>query len=160
MVKYIQIIVKGRSTLGKYITRSSDETAALGTELMKTLEGVCFVALYGDLGAGKTAFVKGMVKAFLPDAIVTSPTYNIVNTYTDGNTVLHHYDMYRISDEDDLYSVGFFDNINEGVTVAEWCENIPWALPESYVKVTILKDPDDDNLRFIETENINADTCS
>ena len=114
----------------KYTTFSSEETFALGKDLMKNTGGDFFVALFGDLGAGKTAFVKGMVSHFLPDAIVTSPTYNIVNTYTDGCTVLHHYDMYRITDEDDLYSVGFYDNLSDSVTVAEWCENIPWALPE------------------------------
>ena len=148
------------NALKRYTTHTSEETSRLGTELMKELESVSFVALYGDLGAGKTAFVKGMIQSFMPDAIVTSPTYNIVNTYTDGAQVLHHYDMYRITDEDDLYSVGFFDNLSEGITVAEWCENIPWAIPESYVKVTIRKDLEDDSVRYIEMEKINADTCN
>lgn len=146
------------NALEKYITLSDAETTALGKKLMENNDGELFVALFGDLGAGKTAFVKGMVSHFLPDAIVTSPTYNIVNTYTDGNTVLHHYDMYRITDEDDLYSVGFYDNLLDSITVAEWCENIPWALPEEYVKVTILKDCENDNKRYIEMEYVNADS--
>ncbi len=138
----------------KYITHSPQETTELGTELFKELEKDAFVALYGDLGAGKTTFVKGMVEAFLPDAVVTSPTYNIVNTYAAHGAVLHHYDMYRITDEDDLYSVGFYDNLDNSVAVAEWCENIPWAIPEKHVKVTINKDPDNDEVRYIEWEYI------
>lgn len=147
-----------RNALEKYITLSSNETSELGRKFMEKNSGDLFVALFGDLGAGKTAFVKGMVSYFLPDAIVTSPTYNIVNTYTDGNTVLHHYDMYRITDEDDLYSVGFYDNLSNSITVAEWCENIPWALPDAYIKITILKDLENDNKRYIEMEYVNADS--
>jgi tRNA threonylcarbamoyladenosine biosynthesis protein TsaE len=160
MLKYIRNNYTRRNTaLEKYTTVSVDETSQLGNMLINSLDGVYFVALYGDLGAGKTAFVRGMVQNFLPDAVVTSPTYNIVNTYSDGNMFLHHYDMYRITDEDDLYSVGYFDNLGHGIVVAEWCENIPWALPEKYMKVTILKDADAENVRYIEMELINADSC-
>ena len=144
----------------RIVSRSYEETLLAGEELAKTLKGEAFVALFGDLGAGKTAFVKGMVRSFMPDAVVTSPTYNIVNSYFCGGFVLHHYDMYRISDEDDLFSVGFFDNLNGAAVVAEWCENIPWALPDKRIEVTITKDPDDENVRFIEMEYINVDSCS
>lgn len=144
----------------RFITSSPDETSTLGRNLIDKIKDGGFVALFGDLGAGKTAFVKGMVQAFLPDAIVTSPTYNIVNTYTDGNVVLHHYDMYRISDDDDLYSVGFYDSDESDIIVAEWSENIPWAIPESYVSVTITKDLENDNVRYVEMEFVNADTRS
>ncbi len=144
----------------KFVTESCEETTALGKELMKKVfRKGGFVALYGDLGAGKTAFVRGMVQFFLPDAVVTSPTYNIVNTYTDGETVLHHYDMYRITDEDDLYSVGFYDNLSDSVVVAEWSENIPYALPPKHFAVTIKKDLFDDNIRYIEMEFFDADSC-
>lgn len=144
----------------RFITSSPDETSTLGRNLIDKIKDGGFVALFGDLGAGKTAFVKGMVQAFLPDAIVTSPTYNIVNTYTDGNVVLHHYDMYRISDDDDLYSVGFYDSDESDIIVAEWSENIPWAIPESYISVTITKDLENDNVRYVEMEFVNADTRS
>ena len=142
----------------KYTTKSVEETIRLGFEFAKGLDCETFVALYGDLGAGKTAFVKGIVKYFLPDTIVTSPTYNIVNTYIAQNTTLHHYDMYRINDEEDLYSVGFFDNLKNCIVIAEWCENIPFALPEKRVQVTITKDLNDENIRYVEMEYINADS--
>lgn len=123
----------------KYTTLSSTETEELGSELIKKLDNNSFVALYGDLGAGKTAFVKGMVKSFFPDAVVTSPTYNIVNTYSSNGTCLYHFDMYRITDDEDLYSIGFYDYLDNGIVVCEWSENIPFAIPEKYVKITINK---------------------
>ena len=145
----------------KIVTTSDSETMSLGRKIMTEIEKGAFVALYGDLGAGKTALVKGMVSSFLPDAIVTSPTYNIVNTYSDGEISFHHFDMYRITDEDDLYSVGFFDISPDDFIVAEWCENIPWAIPDKYLKITITKDPTDFNVRYIEMEFIdNADSRS
>jgi len=138
--------------LERFITTSCDETSALGRALMEKIKNGGFVALFGDLGAGKTAFVKGMVESFLPDAIVTSPTYNIVNTYSENGIVLHHYDMYRITDDDDLYSVGFYDSADSDIIVAEWSENIPWAIPEKHISVTIRKDVEKENVRYIEME--------
>lgn len=134
-----------------YTTASPEETELIGRELFGMLEYPAFVALYGDLGAGKTAFVRGMVSTFDSDAIVTSPTYNIVNKYSFGDKNLYHFDMYRVSDDDDLYSVGFYDYVDNGIIVCEWSENIPYALPEDYWRVTITKQ-DDENLRNICVE--------
>lgn len=133
-------------------TFSSDETESVGRQLFKKVKYPSFIALYGDLGAGKTAFVRGMVSAFDSEAIVTSPTYNIVNKYTFGDKSLYHFDMYRVTDEDDLYSVGFYDYLDNGIIVTEWSENIPYALPETYYKVTISKDNLDTNKRIIKAE--------
>ena len=135
----------------EYVTNYQKETEDVGRELFEMREYPYFVALYGDLGAGKTAFVRGMVSSFSSDVIVTSPTYNIVNKYTFGNKNLYHFDMYRITDDDDLYSVGFYDYLDDGIVVCEWCENIPYAIPESYCKVTVLK-CDDENTRRITVE--------
>ncbi|MBE6700978.1 MAG: tRNA (adenosine(37)-N6)-threonylcarbamoyltransferase complex ATPase subunit type 1 TsaE [Ruminococcaceae bacterium] len=118
---------------------------------MKMLPYPAFVALFGDLGAGKTAFVRGMVKSFDKDAVVTSPTYNIVNKYTSDKKNFYHFDMYRIADEDDLYSVGFYDYLDDAVVVTEWSENITYALPEDVIKVSILK-TDVENERNIVVE--------
>ncbi len=137
----------------KYVTSSPYETEKVGKELMDTIGYPAFVALYGDLGAGKTAFVRGMVSYFDSEAVVTSPTYNIVNNYSFESKKLYHFDMYRVTDDDDLYSVGFYDYLDTGIIVTEWSENIPYALPDSYWKVTILK-RDDDNQRELTVELI------
>ena len=122
------------------VTASVNETERLGTELGAHLleKGEGFVAMYGDLGAGKTAFVRGLASVIAPSAHVCSPTYNIVNEYHGGKALLCHFDMYRIESDDDLYSVGFYDYEN-CIIVAEWCEKTPFALPDTYVKVEIIK---------------------
>jgi tRNA threonylcarbamoyladenosine biosynthesis protein TsaE len=122
------------------VTASVSETEALGAELGTLLleRGEGFVAMYGDLGAGKTAFVRGLSSIIAPEAHVCSPTYNIVNEYHGKNALLCHFDMYRIESDDDLYSVGFYDYDN-CIIVAEWCEKTPFALPEQYIRVEITK---------------------
>lgn len=131
------------------ITACADETELVGAELAEYVlkNGERFVALYGDLGAGKTAFTRGFASIIVPDADVCSPTYTIVNEY-EGATPLFHFDMYRIEDEDSLESIGFYDYFNRGIIITEWSENIPFALPERYVKVVISKMGD--NERVIE----------
>lgn len=135
-----------------YFTFSPEETETLGRQLMSRLEYPEFIALYGDLGVGKTAFVKGLISSVLPDAVVTSPTYNIVNKYTFGNKNIFHFDMYRITDDDDLYSVGFYDYLDDGIVISEWSENIPDAIPERYIKVTIEKLDHESDKRKITME--------
>ena len=103
-----------------------------------------FVALYGDLGVGKTAFVRGFASVICPGAAVRSPTFSLVYEHRGKPFDLFHFDMYRIEDEDDLYSIGFDDYLERnGVCLVEWSENIPYALPEHYIKVTIEKRGDD-----------------
>ncbi len=143
------------------ITSSAQQTEDLGAEFaeeiknngIKTDDGVIFAALYGDLGAGKTAFVRGMASVIAPDAQVFSPTYTVVNEYRCGGSCLCHCDMYRISDEDDLLSIGFYD-YTDCVIAAEWCENIPYALPSERYEVRIEKDADDDTVRRIKIERV------
>ena len=102
-----------------------------------------FIALYGDLGVGKTAFVRGFSSIFAPNAKVKSPTFALVNEYkgsTGASLTIFHFDMYRISDEDDLYSIGFYDYLDRhGICLVEWSENIEYALPADRLAVTIEK---------------------
>lgn len=104
-----------------------------------------FVAMYGDLGVGKTSFVRGFASVTAPGATVKSPTFALVNEYKCSDNPakikrICHFDMYRIVDEDDLYSVGFYDYLRtDTLCIAEWCEMIPYALPKSYIKVEIEK---------------------
>lgn len=127
-------------------THSPEETEKVGEELsLYVLEkGEEFVALYGDLGAGKTAFCRGFVGAVSPEAAVCSPTYAIVNEYEGGKKPVFHFDMYRIEDEDSLDSIGFYDYFGRGIIITEWSENIPYAMPKHYLRVTIEKLSDTD----------------
>ncbi len=122
------------------ITSCADETELVGAELAVFVlsHKEEFVALYGDLGAGKTAFTRGFASVIAPGAAVCSPTYTIVNEY-EGTLPLFHFDMYRIEDEDSLDSIGFYDYFGRGVIITEWSENIPFALPDNYIRVTIEK---------------------
>lgn len=100
----------------------------------------CFIALDGDMGAGKTAFVRGLASVLSPGSRVKSPTYTIVNEYRKGTLPLFHFDLYRIADaEDELYGIGFEDYISDGVCVAEWSSVLDGDLPDNTITVYIRK---------------------
>ena len=120
-------------------TTSPEETESVGFEFAKTLSRGDCLAMKGDLGAGKTAFVRGMAKYLCPKARVQSPTYTIVNSY-GGKIPLYHFDMYRIDGEESLYSTGFFDYLDAGgICAVEWSEKIEDFLPDDRYTVTIEK---------------------
>ncbi len=125
-------------------TTAPSETETLGRELAEIMkkDGTLprFVAMYGDLGVGKTAFTRGFVWAFSESARVKSPTFSLVNEYGKGKDAVFHFDMYRIDSEDDLWSIGFYDYLErQGIAIAEWCEKIPFAVPEEHIRVIIEK---------------------
>ena len=112
-----------------------------------------FIAMYGDLGVGKTAFVRGFCSGLCPSSTVKSPTFALVNEYRcTGNRGIKkvcHFDMYRVTDEDDLYSIGYDDYLRDDyLCIAEWCELIPYALPEERIEVTIEKTDLQNNRRI------------
>ena len=124
---------------------SATETENVGRALAELMVNDAsiprFVALYGDLGVGKTAFVRGFTSAISPASRVKSPTFALVNEYKGAGLSVFHFDMYRIEDEDELYSIGFYDYLDRsGICLVEWSENIEASLPERYVKVEIIKD--------------------
>jgi tRNA threonylcarbamoyladenosine biosynthesis protein TsaE len=134
----------------EYLSLSVQMTENIASELAKELKKGDFVAMYGDLGAGKTAFVRGAATAIAPDAYVQSPTYTVVNEYHGKNGLLFHFDMYRIDDEDSLDSIGYWDYLERGgYCFVEWSEKIPFALPGEYYRLEIRKHADDDNARTI-----------
>ena len=148
-------------------TASAAETELFGVEVAKKILDDSsiprFIALYGDLGVGKTAFVRGFTSALAPSARVKSPTVALVNEYRGSPLSVFHFDMYRITDEDDLYSIGFYDyRDRDGVILVEWSENIPYALPEEYLSLSIEKDSDtNENSRRITVKLITdtEDSC-
>lgn len=123
----------------EYITTSETETEAVGERFAKKLHGGTVVAMYGDLGAGKTAFVRGMAKGMGLDCRVSSPTFTIVNEYL-GDRELIHFDMYRLGSADELFDIGWEDYINRGAVCAvEWSENVQDAFFGDEYKVSIEK---------------------
>ena len=129
-------------------TASPEETEDFGKQIAEELAGDAslprFIALYGDLGVGKTAFVRGFTSLFSPKARVKSPTFALVNEYKGEKISVFHFDMYRINDEDELYSIGFYDYLDRnGVCLTEWSENIPFALPDRHIAVNIEKCPEE-----------------
>lgn len=132
----------------KYISNSPEETEELGVKLAKKLTGGEVVAFKGGLGMGKTCFTRGLAKGLGFDGKVTSPTFALINEYIGGRLPLYHFDMYRISGWEDLYSTGFFEYLEQGgVIAAEWSENIENALPDNTVTVSFTRI--DDNIREI-----------
>ena len=131
-------------------TTSPSETEAYGRQLAQELHSGDVVALFGGMGMGKTAFVRGLADGLGLSAEVSSPTFALVHDY-GGQPPLVHFDMYRINGWDDLYSTGFFDYLDAGAILAvEWSENIQAALPPEAIRVHIR--PDGENCRIIERE--------
>ncbi len=124
-------------------TNSPEETIDLGRRIAQKLKGNEVIAYFGGLGMGKTTLTRGIVNALGGDDVVSSPTFAIVNEYRAKYNI-YHFDMYRVSGWDDLYSTGFFDYLDTGVIIIEWSENIENALPEKYVRISITKGNDDD----------------
>ena len=120
-------------------TKNEAETEAAGAEFAKTLPDGAVVALYGDLGAGKTAFVRGMARGMGISARVSSPTFTIVNEYL-GARELYHFDMYRLASSDELFDIGWEDYLRRGgVCAVEWSENVADAFEGDEISVRIEK---------------------
>ena len=120
-------------------TKSPEETELAGVALAKSLVAGVVVAMYGELGAGKTAFVRGMARGLGSPSRVTSPTFTIVNEY-EGSLPLFHFDMYRLGSADELFDIGWDDYLTRGgICVVEWSENVSEAFDGSEVRVIIEK---------------------
>ena len=128
----------------RFITNGPEETEALGARLARALGPGAVVAVTGDLGAGKTAFVRGLARGLgIPDR-VTSPTFTIVNEYEGGRLPLFHFDLDRLGSADELFDIGWEDYLARGgVCAVEWSENIADALEEDAVRVDIRRGASD-----------------
>ena len=140
-----------------YTTNSPEQTEALGAALAKVLSAGTILAYRGDLGAGKTAFTRGLAKGLGCGDMVTSPTYTIVNEYLSGRMPLFHFDRYRLASSDDLWDIGWEDYLDRGgVCAVEWSENVDDAM-EDAVYVTIEKLGEDARRITIEGGEFLAD---
>ena len=134
----------------EYITHSPEETEAVGAALGRILPPGTVIAYRGGLGAGKTAFTRGLARGLGADDMVTSPTYTIVNEYLSGRIPLFHFDMYRLRSADDLWDIGWEDYLDRGgVCAVEWSENVAEAL-DSFTLVNIEKVGDESRRITIE----------
>lgn len=137
--------------LQKFVTHSPAETEALAARMAEALIGGEILAFTGGMGAGKTAFIRGLVRGLGAGDVVSSPTFALVNEYS-GRLHVAHFDMYRITGWDDLYSTGFFDYLDtEYVLAVEWSENIEAALPDHAICIDIcLGETGEDRIITIE----------
>ena len=134
----------------QYITHNSSQTVALGERFAKTCRSGDVLAFFGNIGMGKTTFIKGLACGLGISADVTSPTFSLVNEYRQDNKVLYHFDMYRINTWEDLYSTGFFDYLEtDAILAIEWSENIENALPENTTCIWIESSEDDEQQRVL-----------
>ena len=134
------------------ITKSPEQTELLGKKLAELLRPGDVIAYYGDLGAGKTAFTRGIAAGLGIREAVTSPTYTIVNEYLSGRMPLFHFDMYRLSSSEELFDIGWEDYLARGgVCAVEWSENVADALTDA-ISITIEKDPAQRDWRKITIE--------
>lgn len=129
-----------------------DETKKLGQRIAASLKGNEVIAFFGGLGMGKTTLTRSIAEALGSEDDVSSPTFAIVNEYK-ARFNIYHFDMYRITSWEDLYSTGFFDYIDTGVIIIEWSENIENALPDDYIRIEI-KPGDTENDRIFEIEGL------
>ena len=120
----------------RILTQSPEETEKLGERVSAVLRGGEVLALFGPMGMGKTAFTRGIAKGLGVKEGVSSPTFALVHEYA-GRIPIYHFDMFRVTSWDDLYSTGFFDYLEtEGILVIEWSENIENALPAGTITVS------------------------
>ena len=139
------------------ITKTVEETEEAGYNLAKGLKAGAVVTLYGDLGAGKTAFVRGMARGLNSKNRVTSPTFTIVNEYS-GDLPLFHFDMYRLGSSNELFDIGWEDYlVRGGICVVEWSENVSDAFDGSEIVVRIDKLSDTER-KITAEDNINENT--
>lgn len=132
-----------------YQTESAEETEQLGARLAGHLQGGEVIAYTGDLGAGKTAFTRGLARGLRITERVTSPTFTIVNEYPDGRLPLFHFDMYRLGSSDELYDIGWEDYLSRGgVCAVEWSEIVEDAIDGNVIRID-LKNGASENSRLI-----------
>ena len=138
----------------RFITNSPEETEALGARLARALEPGAVVAFTGDLGAGKTAFVRGLARGLDVRDRVTSPTFTIVNEYEGGRLPLFHFDLYRLGCADELFDIGWEDYLARGgVCAVEWSERMEELLEPGTIRVDLRRGEDEDR-RVITVEGV------
>ena len=140
------------------ISENESDTVRLGEEIAKKLKKGDIVALVGDLGTGKTAFVKGLARGLGISEYVTSPTFTLVQSYKGLGINLHHFDVYRISDEDELFEIGFEEYLYEGdICVIEWADLIENLIPPGAIWIFFERTEDGGDRRRITVKGLETE---
>ncbi len=138
--------------MAKFISNSEEETKHFAKKLASFLHTGDVVLLCGNLGSGKTKFTEGILDYFGLASEISSPTFTIVNEHNAKGTNIYHFDVYRLSDVDEFYSIGGEEYFSNGISIIEWGEMIESALPDNYLKITFEKDNDNFNMRTLILE--------
>ncbi len=132
-----------------YISHSTNETKEFGKVLASKLNKGDVVVLNGDLGAGKTAFVSGVLSFYGKENEISSPTFTIINEHViNDDLTIFHFDVYRLESEDEFYAIGGDEYFDKGISFIEWGDQIKSALPKDYLEIKISKDENDENVRI------------
>lgn len=119
-----------------YESRSVDDTEKIAEGIAKSMPPPRVFCLDGDLGAGKTAFARGLARGYGYEGRVTSPTFTIFNIY-EGKTAIHHFDLYRVNSEDELFDLGFDSYLDDGIAIVEWYNKFEHLFDKNAVRVSI-----------------------
>ena len=138
-----------------FLSKSPEDTLKFAKDFAKNLKTGDVIVLLGDLGSGKTKFTEGILSFFGIENEISSPTFTIVNEYNLDNVNIYHFDVYRLKDSSDFYSIGGEEYFDKGICIIEWGDIIEDALPKRYTKITFERDLENDNYRNLKIENIN-----
>ena len=134
----------------KFISHSEDETKQFAYKLASRPNIGDIILLVGDLGAGKTKFTEGLLSFWNLQDEISSPTFTIVNEYNTQNINIYHFDVYRLSDVDEFFAIGGLEYFENGISIIEWGDIIEDIIPKDFIKITILKDENNLNLRTFD----------
>ena len=139
----------------EFISHSEEDTINFANDFAKKLNKHSIIVLSGDLGSGKTKFTEGLLRYFGLDDEISSPTFTIVNEYIKNDFNIYHFDLYRLSEEDEFYAMGGEEYLQNGLCIFEWGEMIEDILPNKYIKITFTRDLENVNYRKLRIEEIN-----
>ncbi len=137
-----------------FLSKSPNDTLEFAKDFAKNLKVGDVIVLIGDLGSGKTKFTEGILSYFGIQNEISSPTFTIVNEYNSDNVNIYHFDVYRLKDSSDFYSIGGDEYFDKGISIIEWGDIIEDALPKKYTKITFERDLENENYRNLAIENV------
>ena len=138
----------------KFVSYSEEETIKIAKQIASKLTKTDILVLSGDLGSGKTKFTEGILDFFELKDEISSPTFTIINEYEKDGIKIFHFDVYRLEDVDEFYSIGGDEYFGRGICIIEWGERIAEALPKNYIKINFERDLKNENKRILKIEKI------